>query len=72
MLVEGMSTFKYLGRPLDQTDDNWPAVRWNITRLGKVRERLGEFLRREGEDPRVTEMFYRAVTQAVLLFGLET
>ena len=67
-----MSTFKYLGRPLDQTDDNWPAVRWNITRLGKVRERLGEFLRREGEDPRVTEMFYRAVTQAVLLFGLET
>ena len=29
-------------------------------------------LRREGADPKVAEMFYRAVTQAVLLFGLNT
>ena len=29
-------------------------------------------LRREGADPKVAEMFYRAVTQAVLLFGLDT
>ena len=27
---------------------------------------------REGEDPRVSEMFYRAVVQAVLLLGAET
>ena len=28
--------------------------------------------RREGEDPRVAAIFYRSVTQAVLIFGLET
>ena len=34
--------------------------------------RLGELLRREGADPKVAEIFYRAVIQAVLLFGAET
>ena len=29
-------------------------------------------LRRERVDPRVAEMFYRAVVQAILLFGSET
>ena len=28
--VEGVATFRYLGRPLDQTDDDWPAVRRKI------------------------------------------
>ena len=25
-LVEGVANFKYLGRPLDQTDDDWLEV----------------------------------------------
>ena len=33
--------------------------------------RIGKLLRREGEDPRVSEIFYQAVMQAVLLFGAE-
>ena len=33
---------------------------------------LGKLLRREGADPRVAEMFYRAVAQALLLLGSET
>ena len=33
---------------------------------------LGKFLRREGVEPKVAEMFYRAVTHPVLLFGSET
>ena len=24
VLVEGVAQFEYLGRPLDQTDDDWP------------------------------------------------
>ena len=32
---------------------------------------MGKILRREGVDPKVVEMFYRAVTQVVLLFGLD-
>ena len=34
--------------------------------------RLGTLLQREGADPRVTAMFYRAVVQAILLYGSET
>ena len=35
-MVENMPTFRYLGRPLDQTDDDWPAVRWNIMHARSV------------------------------------
>ena len=28
--VENVTTFRYLGRLLDQTDDDWPAMRGNI------------------------------------------
>ena len=34
--------------------------------------RLGTLIRREGGDPRVAEMFYRAVVQVILMYGLET
>ena len=30
------TTFRYLGRPLDHTDDNWMAVRRNIMRARSV------------------------------------
>ena len=30
--VEGVATFRYLGRLLYQTDDDWPAVWRNIIR----------------------------------------
>ena len=26
-MVEGVAKFKYLGKTLDQTDDDWPSVR---------------------------------------------
>ena len=28
--VDGVARFWYLGRPLDQTYDDWPALQWNI------------------------------------------
>ena len=28
--LEGMEMFTYMGRTLDQVDDDWPAVRQNI------------------------------------------
>ena len=33
---------------------------------------MGKIIRREGADLKVMEIFYRAVTQAVFLFSLET
>ena len=70
--VENMTTFRYLVTPLDQMDDNWPAVQRNIMCARLVWGILGTLLRREGAYPRVEEMFYRAVVQAILMYGLET
>ena len=63
-----MENFKYLGRMLYRSDNIWPAVFWNVGKAGH----LGKLLCREGADPQVSEMFYREVVQAVLLFGAET
>ena len=45
-LVEGVATFKYMGRPLDQTDDGCPEVIRNINQAHKVWKKLEELLRR--------------------------
>ena len=70
--MENVLTFRYLGRPLDQTDDYFPAVRQNIMRVRLVWGRLGTLLLQEGADPKMSEIFYRAVLQAILLYGSET
>ena len=70
--MQNVTTVRYLGRHLYQIDDDWPDVRWNIMRARLVWGRLGKLLRREGADPRVTEMFYRAVVQEILLHGSKT
>ena len=59
--VENVLTFRYLGQPLDQTDDDWPDVRQNIICARWVWGRLGTPLRRKGADPKVSESFYREV-----------
>ena len=71
-MVEGVENFKYLGRPRDQTDGDWPAIRQNIMHTRTIWGRLGNLSIHKGADQRVTEMFYRVVAQTVLIFGLET
>ena len=39
--VGNVKTLRYLGIPLDQTDDDWMAVRRNIMRTRSVLGRLG-------------------------------
>ena len=70
--VENVPTFRYMGRPIDQTDDDWTAVHRNIMRSRLVWGRLGTLLRREGADTKVQESFYMEVVQAILLYGSET
>ena len=69
---EGVDAFKYLGRVLHRTDDDWPAVLRNIRRARQVWGRLGKLLRREGAELIISAKFYRAVVQAVLPFGERT
>ena len=67
--IEGAETFKYLGRMLEQSDEDWPEVRKNVDKACQVWSQLGKLLRREGAELQVSAMFYRAVVQSVLLFG---
>ena len=59
--LERVEVFKYLGRLLAQDDD----VRGTWARVGQV-------LRAENIPPWVAAKFYKAVVQAVLLYGSET
>ena len=70
--IKNVSDFKYLGRLMTAGDDDWLAV---VGNLGKSRRSWGRFSRvmgREGEDRKVSGKFYKAVAQAILLFGAET
>ena len=57
---------------MDRSDEDWPAVFWNIGKAHRVWNRLGKLLRREGAELQVSAMFYQAVVKSVLLLGVET
>ena len=67
-----VTEFKYLGRVLTNTDDDWPAVAGNIRKARASWGRLARILGREGAYLKVTHSIYTAVTQQVLLFGAES
>ena len=71
-LIEWVGRFKYLERLLDRSDKNWTTVFHNIWKARQVWGRLGKLLWREEAEPTISEKFYRAEVQAVLLFGSET
>ena len=70
--IEGVETFKYLGRILDWSYNNWLAVLSNFRKARRVWNRLGKLLRREQAEPRLSAIFYQAVFHTVLLFWAET
>ena len=51
-------------------DNDCPALVRNLSRVREVWKRTTRILRREGEKPQVYGFFFKAVVQAVLLFGL--
>ena len=57
-----MSEFRYLGRLLTATDDDWPEVAGNIKKARRRWGRLARAIGREGKDPKVSRTFYIAVT----------
>ena len=70
--LENLTAFKYLGRVMTAVDGDWPTM---VVNLQKARNIWGWFSRifiREGADPKVSGIFFKAVTQAVLLLGEET
>ena len=70
--IEMVTSFRYLGRVIFAADENWPAVVRNLSRERAVWKIMMRILSREGEQPRVSGFFFKAVVQAVLIFGAET
>ena len=44
--IKGVETFKYLGQVLDRSDNDWPAVFWDVGKALRVWSRIGKLLRR--------------------------
>ena len=67
--MDMVNSFKYLGRVISATDNNWLAVVRNLDWVKTVWRRMSRILSREGATPRVSGLFFKSVIQAVLLFG---
>ena len=67
-----ISYFKYLGRILSASENNWPAVVRNLRQAQKNWERMTHVLGREGADAQTLGMLYVVLVQAVLIYVLET
>ena len=67
-----MTAFRYMGQVMTARDDDWPTVVGNPQRDRNSWGRLSRILIREGADPKVSVHFFKAVTQAVLLFSSDT
>ena len=71
-VLERVEVFKYLGRLLAQDDDDIQAIRTQLRKARATWARVGQVLRSENASPRVAAKFYKAMVQAVLLYGSET
>ena len=67
-----MLSFKYLGRPLTATDNDWTEIITNLQKARNIWAKLSIILGREGADTRVSARFYLTIVQADLLFSTET
>jgi hypothetical protein len=70
--IERVAQFRYLGRILDENDDDTHASSRQLARARSKWNRIGRVLRSEGMKPRAMGYFYKAIVQAVLLYGSET
>jgi hypothetical protein len=70
--LKKQSQFKYLGRVLDDQDDDEHAALRQLTRARQKWGRISQMLRGQAASPRARGYFYKAIVQAVLLYGSET
>ena len=70
--LEQVSEFRYLGRLLSSTDDDWPTIYSNLSKARKRWGMVARVLTREGAAPRTSAIFYTAIVQSTLLYGVET
>ena len=67
-----VTSFQYLAQVISATDNDWTEVVRNLSWERVVWNRMTRILSREGAEPQVSVLLFKAVVQAVLLFGSET
>ena len=67
--LENVTAFKYLGRVMTVSDDDWPAVVGNLKKARKIWGRLSRILIREGADPKVSGHFQGSDPGGVFVWG---
>ena len=70
--IDRETQFKYLGRVLDDKDDDNHAIDRQLKRAKAKWARVGKILSVQTTEPRVRGFFYKAILQAVLLYGSES
>ena len=70
--LEQVEVFKYLGRVIAFDDDDTQVVRGNLKKAHCVWAHVLHVLHAENASAHVCGIFYKAIVQAILLFGSET
>jgi hypothetical protein len=71
-VLERVEDFKYLGCLLAQDDDDIQANRTQLWKTCTTRAWVGQVLQSKNVSPHVAAIFYKAVVQAILLYGSKT
>jgi hypothetical protein len=71
-VLEQVEVFKYLGRLLAQDDNDIQAIHAQLRKAWATWARVGQVLRSKNASPCVAAKFYKAVVQAMLLYGSKT
>ncbi len=70
--LEQVEVFKYLCHLIVQDDVDAQAIHQQIQKARGVWARVGQVLHCENAEPCIGAKFYKAVVQAILLYGSET
>jgi hypothetical protein len=70
--LEKVEVFKYLSRMMAQDDNNAQAMWHQLHKAWGTWARVEQVLRSKNTTPCVAAKFYKAVVQAVLLYGSKT
>ncbi len=70
--LKKVKVFKYLGRMMAQDDNNVQAMRHQLHKARGTWACVGQVLMSENVTQRVAAKFYKAVVQAILLYGSKT
>ena len=70
--LEKVEVFRYLGRMMAAGNSDWPAVYKNLRKARSKWGQISKPLIGTGVPPRTIGYFYKAIVQAVLLYGCKT